>query len=129
MIQVFDFPEKRPDAKKNIQLMLESIRTLFKEYRRFPTQQELQDRTRFAPRTLKGYLQYVAKEWGLLEEGEGGQHYYEQVVFQCLVKYGEIEIADYSIPHIEITQEFREGLEALPALTESHLGSQINAAH
>lgn len=116
VIQDFDFPEKRPDAAKNIHFMLESIRFLFKEYRRFPTQQELQDRTLFAPRTMKGYLQYVAKEWGLLEEGEAGQHYYEQVVFQCLVKYGEIVIADYSIPHIEMTSEFREDLEALPVL-------------
>jgi hypothetical protein len=116
VIQDFDFPDRRPDAARNIQFMLESIRSLFKEHHRFPTQQELQDRTRFATRTLKAYLQYVAKEWGLLEEGEGGQHYYEHVVFQCLVKYGEIEIADFSVPHIEITPEFREDLEALPAL-------------
>lgn len=115
-MQDFDFPDKRPDAARNIQHMLESIRLLFKEQRCFPTQQELQNRTRFAPRTLKAYLQYVAKEWGLLEEGEAGQHYYEQVVFQCLVKYGEIEITDYSIPHVEITPQFREDLEALPAL-------------
>ena len=116
MIQDFDFPEKRPDAKKNILHMLESIRALFKEYRRFPTQQELQDRTRFAPRTLKAYLHDVARDWRLLEEGEAGQHYYEQVVFQCLVKFGEIEIADYNIPHIDITPEFRESLEAVPKL-------------
>ena len=70
-MQDFDFPEKRQEAAKNINIMLESIRSLFKEHRRFPTQQELQDRTRFATRTLKAYLQYVAKDWGLLEEGEG----------------------------------------------------------
>lgn len=115
-MQDFDFHGKRPDAAQNIQYMLECIRSLFKEHRRIPTQQELLERTGFQLRTLKGYLQYVAKAWKLIGEEETGQHYYEQVAFQCLVKYGEIQIADYTIPHIVITPELRESLEALPDL-------------
>lgn len=116
-MQDFDFSKKRPDAAQNIERMLESVRILFKEHRRIPTQQELLAHTGLQKRTLEGYLEYLAKKWNLVDEEGSRQHYY-QVIFSYLVKHGEIEVADNTVPHFEVTSEFRDSLEALPMLNK-----------